>query len=137
MANHPGIEISQTDLDGTDLKDMTMSSDALSPKSVTEGDGSVITNVSGVATTTVLHNIPYPPTSLFWFNPGNTNAILHPGVSPVIDRETNKTWGFMDNVTFRVIPNATTDEVLIQGVPNTTYRFHYFIFEEPANSTNV
>lgn len=133
----PGIEVSQTNIAGTDLKDMTLSSLAVSPKSVIEGDGSVTTDGGGAATTTVTHNIPYPPTSLFWYNPGNTNAVLHPGTTTAIDRETNKTWGFMDNSTFRVIPNAVTDQVLIQGVPNTLYRFHYFIFEEPANSTNV
>lgn len=129
-----GIEVAQTNLPGTDLKDRTFSSRALSPKSVIEGDGKVTTDGSGAALDTVLHNLPYPPTHLFFFNPGNTNAVLHPGITSWIDRETNKTWGVMDNFTLNVVANATSCSLIFQGIPNTLYKYHYFIFEEPAKT---
>lgn len=129
-----GIEVSQTNLPGTDLKDRTFSSRALSPKSVIENFGTLTTDGSGHATGTVLHNLPYPPVHLFFYKPGNTNAVLHPGVASWIDRELATTWGVMDNFTFTVVSNATTCTIYITGVPNTLYTYHYFIFEEPAKS---
>lgn len=129
-----GIEVSQTNLEGTDLRDKTFSSRALSPKSVIENEGKVTTDGSGNATVTVTHNLPYPPAHLVFFTPGNTNAVLHAGVAPWIDRETAMTWGCMDNFTLKVKPNATTMQLIFVGVPNTLYKYHYFIFEEPAKA---
>lgn len=135
MDRSPGIEVSQINLDDTDLKDMTLSSRALSPKSVIEGDTSLVTDSTGNGTTSVLHNLPYPPAHLFFFNPGNVNAQNNPGMTTAIDREKSTTWGLMDNDFFSVTANATTCIVNVQlGVKNTLYKIHYFIFEEPAKS---
>lgn len=129
-----GVEVAQTNLDATTIDERTFSSRALSPKSVIEDSGSVTTNGSGVATDKVLHGLAYPPTHLFFFSPGNTNAVLHPGVASWIDREKSTTWGVMDNFTFTVVANASTCDITIQGVPNTLYKYHYFIFAEPAKT---
>lgn len=127
-----GIEVSQTNLGGTQIQDMTFSSQALSPKSVIEGDGELTTDGSGNGTGTIYHYLPYPPSHLVFFNPGNTTAQLHPGASTFTDREKSTTWGFMDNTTLRVIPNATSCAVLVAGIPNTVYKYHYFILQRPV-----
>lgn len=127
-----GVEAAQTNLDGTNLQDKTFSSRASSPKSAVEGFGSLTTNGSGVGTAKVPHPFAYPPAHLFWFTPGNTNAVLHPGTAPWIDREKGTTWGLMDNFTFTVTPNASTCTITVQGIANIKYSYYYLIFEKPV-----
>lgn len=129
-----GIESAETNLPDTQIQERTFSSRASSLKDVIEGDAQVTTDGSGVATATVYHYLSYPPAHLFFFKPGNTNAILHPGTNDWIDKELSTTWGLQDNFTFSVIADATTCTVSVKGVPNTTYYYKWFIFVEKAKS---
>lgn len=130
MAN--GIEVAETNLDSTNLPDKTFSSEALSPKDVIEGEGTLTTDGSGNATGTVFHGLAYPPNHLFFFKPGNTNAVAHPGVATWIDNEKSTTWGLMDNFTLTVFSAEVNMSLRIVGLANTKYSYKYFIFVERA-----
>lgn len=129
-----GIETSDTNLPDTPIQEKTFSSRALSPKSRIEGNAFVTTDGSGAATYDVTHNLGYAPVHMFFFKPGNTNAVLHPGLFPWIDIEKNNTWGIMDNFTLTVLADAIKCRVRIQGLNNTRYDFKWFIFEERAKT---
>lgn len=128
-----GIETANTNLPSTEIQNKTFSSRSLSPKSRIEGTGTVTTNGSGAATTSVTHGLAYAPAHLFFYKPGNTNAVLHPGtIAPWVDAMKATTWGLMDNDTFTVDAKPLRCDIRIEGVPNTEYTFKYFIFVEPA-----
>lgn len=129
-----GIEVAQTDLKNVETKDKTFSSKQSSPKSKTEGYGSLTTDASGDALGSVTHTVGYPPAHLFFFRPGNTNnsapvIALRPWIG---DTNDDSTWGLMDNFTFTVHALSTLCQIRIKGRPNTLYEFKYFIFAEPA-----
>jgi hypothetical protein len=127
-----GIQIATKDVQGLDIKDEMLDSRALSPKSKIEGEGSVTSDVGGNASVTIPHNLGYTPVHLVYFNPGNVNAVNHPGLFSWIDAMTSSTWGLMDNQAFIVHATDTTLGINIIGVANTTYYYKYFIFVEPA-----
>ena len=130
MAN--GMEVAQQNLSDTPIQDKTYSSEQLSPKSRIEGVGEITTNGSGIADAIVRHELPYPPVHLFFFKPGNINAVKFPGFAPWIDAEKSTTWGLMDNFQFTVTTDSLVCKVHIEGVANTKYTWKYFIFVEPA-----
>ena len=135
-----GIEVAQDNLPSVALQEKTFSSQALSLKDVIEGVGTVTTGAADVdgfgnATATVYHYLPYPPVHLVYFNPGNTNSVkLHGVIGQWVDNEKSTTWGHMDNFTLRTIANATTLSLIFRGIPNTVYRYKYFIFVEKAKT---
>lgn len=130
MAN--GIEVAETNLDSTNIPDKTFTSEALSPKDVIEGTGDLTTDGSGNATANVFHGLAYPPNHLFFYKPGNTTAVAHPGAAAWSDREKATTWGLMDNFTFTVYSDISNMHLRVSGIANTKYSYKYFIFVERA-----
>jgi hypothetical protein len=131
-----GIEIASADVNSTPIKDKTLTTRVLSPKSKIEGEGSVKTNGSGNASFNIPHNLGYPPAHLIFFNPGNATAVLFPGmIASWVDAMTDSTWGLMDNFIMSVYAysNQLTGYIT-NGVPDTTYRYKYFIFAERAET---
>lgn len=128
-----GIRVSSVGSKRDNPLQETIASSHLSPKNRIEGSGSVTSDVGGnVINYQIQHNLGYAPVHLVFFNPGNTNAVLHPGTASWIDAMTSTTWGLMDNFTFIVTVTETYLQIDILGVPNTTYYYKYYIFVEPA-----